>query len=159
VFILPAVDCRVIEKPVNIVAVAGTTVNFNCASNQTGVIRWASYALGSKDRTQVWNGLSALSPYLVNETQCKHDKNCNLTVKDITLKSAGSYACRDAMFSADEFLATLTVLGEESFILLPAKLEANDCLLLPFDGKGAHLDRMTPNQGQYRTKKCCHTQY
>jgi hypothetical protein len=131
------VDCRVIEKPVNIVAVAGTTVNFNCASNQTGVIRWIFYALVSKERTQIWNGHSVLSPYLVNETQCKHEKNCNLTVTNVTLKSAGSYACRDAMLSADEFLATLTVLGEESsfYCLLNLKLTTAFCYHLMERGR------------------------
>lgn len=115
VFILPVIDCRVIEKPINIVAVAGETVNFNCASNEIGKIRWIFYALVSKERTQIWNGHSVLSPYLVNETQCGREKNCNLTVTNVTLKSAGSYACRHAL-SADEFLATLTVLGEESSV-------------------------------------------
>jgi hypothetical protein len=135
VFILPAVDCRVIEKPVNIVAVSGATVSFSCASDQIGMIRWASYALGSKERVHIWNGRSVLPPYLVDETQCTNENNCNLTVTNVSLESAGPYACRDATVSTNEFLATLTVLGEESFILLPAEFEANDCLLLLFEEK------------------------
>jgi hypothetical protein len=118
VFILPAVDCNVIERPVNIVAVAGATVNFSCATNEPDKVRWDFHELGPTEVKRVWNGFNSLPPYLVNKTQCETENRCNLTVKDINLKSAGSFECRHATIPGG-FLGALTVLGERQS-LLPA---------------------------------------
>jgi hypothetical protein len=115
-FILLVANGWVTERPVNMVAVQGTTINFSCASNERGKVRWDFYKFGSVNPYDVWNGESAQNPFSVNVEQCQLETRCSLLAERVSRDIAGSYVCRRAA-GFGEFLASLIVLGETAMLV------------------------------------------
>jgi hypothetical protein len=107
-FALLVTSAYVTKRPDNVVAVLGTKVKFNCASNQTSRVRWDFYKVALLFPVLYGTEFQHWQPFSVDQRQPWN--SCDLTAEKVTWDLAGAYVCREER--GHEVFGTLTLLGE-----------------------------------------------